>query len=198
MFNPYYIPLASLLPPPKETTKVHHIRKPAIPRCKSIKFRATFPKAESYGLHQVKEVVFALGLGPCGKHVLKLTHTVTDDLLTIVQTSRAPDDLEGPILEKTRAAEQALSEDRKLRAYYGPRLTRSEFVTTGHLWWKKTIEIKPENVHIKGLLTPQQVADYEAIIKAQRVAAKAWLDRLEVKTFVYKMSDVHGRIEVIQ
>lgn len=166
---------------------------------KSIKFRATFPQVESYGLHKIKEVVFALGLGPCGKHVLRLEHTVTEDLLTIIQTSRDPEDLEQPYLYELEALtyeiqlhSAAVDERRKLLRTFG------ETYTTGHLWWKKTHVMTVDTRHLKDLLTDEQKKANFARQDEIKKAAREWLKRLEVKTFVYKMSDVHGRIEVIQ
>ncbi|WYW04209.1 hypothetical protein Kallioja_00011 [Pseudomonas phage vB_PpuP-Kallioja] len=85
-----------------------------------IKFHASFPEPERYGLMKVTEVVFKLGLGPCGKHVHNLAYEVTDNLLTITQRA-------------------------------------TELDSVGH-----------------------------------------WFKRVEIKTFVYKLSDIHGRIEVVK
>ncbi|WYW04261.1 hypothetical protein Kompost2_00011 [Pseudomonas phage vB_PpuP-Kompost-2] len=173
---------------------------------KSIKFRATFPKAESYGLHQVKEVVFALGLGPCGKHVLRLEHTITEDLLTITQTSRHPDDLEEPggvwsakyKLERHERAVDQMMRDRPMARLYIPEYR----VVSGFLWWAKYEEIKPEPLPEmpppEGLLEPAEKAALELELRELYKAHADWRDRLEVKTFVYKMTDVHGRIETIK
>lgn len=178
---------------------MRHVRHQPHPQTKSIKFRATFPQVESYGLHKVKEVVFALGLGPCGKHVLRLEHTVTEDLLTIIQTSRDPDDLEQPLIHELKALtyqihlhSAAVDERRKLLRTFG------ETYTTGHLWWKKTHVMTVDATTIKGLLTDEQKVENFRRQDEIKKAAREWLKRLEVKTFVYKMSDVHGRIEVIQ
>lgn len=85
----------------------------------SIKFLASFPKKDSYGLLQVNEVEFKLGLGPCGKHVHNLRYEVSDHLLTIIQRSTVPGD-------------------------------------------------------------------------------SKWFKSVEIKTFIYKLSDIHGRIETIK
>lgn len=54
---------------------------------KSIKFRASFTQPDTYGLAKVKEVVFSLGLGPCGRVVTKLDYEILGDLMVIRQTS---------------------------------------------------------------------------------------------------------------
>lgn len=56
---------------------------------KSIKFRAAFPKKESYGLLQVADVEFKLGPGPCGRDVVKLNYKLNEHLLVITQESVA-------------------------------------------------------------------------------------------------------------
>lgn len=175
---------------------------------KSIKFRATFPKAESYGLHQVKEVVFALGMGPCGRHVIHLTHTITEELLTITQMSRHPDDLEEPgadvwpakyKLDRHAEAVREMGRHRPCVVFnmFPPMFKK----VSGYLWWAKYEEIKrdpePEPEPPKGFLEPPEKEALEAQIREFYKAHSAWRDRLEIKTFTYKMSDVHGRIETI-
>ncbi|WP_449640131.1 hypothetical protein [Pseudomonas sp.] len=54
---------------------------------KRLKFRASFPQPESYGLLKVTEVVFEHGLGPCGRIVTDLDYEVSETLLVIHQTS---------------------------------------------------------------------------------------------------------------
>jgi hypothetical protein len=59
-------------------------------RVKSIKFRNTMPKKESYGLMQVVESTFKSGEeGPCGRWVESLAYNVTGSHLVIVQESYA-------------------------------------------------------------------------------------------------------------
>lgn len=174
-------------------------------RVKSIKFRATFPKAESFGLHQVKEVEFKLGLGPCGKHVLHLKHEIADDLLTITQWARNPDDLEEPT-NSTWAIQEKLERHAEARKdpihTYEVEVSPAQVVERG--WWifkssctygpiMKTIE-RPNRY----LLEPSEVTALHDQITAIYKAHQEWQDRLEVKTFVYKMADGHGRIEVLK
>ena len=95
-----------------------------------IKFRASFAEPGSFGLIKAKEVVFQLGLGPCGRFVTALDWNFDKDHLVVMQTSY-PEEPPAP-----------------------PKGWRSWFIE------------------------PQQ-------------------DDVEIKTFVYKMSDVHGRITAL-
>ena len=173
---------------------------------KQIKFRATWPDAGSYGLIKVREVVFELGLGPCNKHVLHLKHEITSELLTITQTARNPDDLEEPRawwpvqhkLEKHEQAERQMMRDRPMAFVMMP----PRFKVTGWLWWTKYEEIKPDPLPNVAphpdLLEPAELAALKAELSELYKAHAAWGDRLEVKTFTYKMDDIHGRIEVLK
>ena len=169
---------------------------------KAVKFRATFPKAESYGLHQVKEVEFKLGLGPCGRHVIDLAYAIHDDLLKITQSSRLPDDLEAPVCNhRARLHQHMLAKDR------GPTIHKTlikpeQVVKSG--WWifesTCTYPAVYETVEVpnKDILTAAELVELYNLMDYGNKAYKAWQDRLEVKTFVYKMADVHGRIESIK
>jgi hypothetical protein len=173
------------------------------PPIKALKFRASWPDPGSYGLIKAREVIFELGLGPCGKHVLKLAYEVTEDLLTVTQTSRQPDDLEPPT--------EGLSAIYKLQKHeLARRLQRpgqmvpraGETSTSG--WWIFKSSFTPLTMVFEepephpDTLTMAEVIDLQVIEQAHKKAYQEWRDRLEVKTFVYKMSDVHGRIEATQ
>ena len=106
----------------------------------SLKFRASFVQPESFGLLKVKEVEFKLGLGPCGRHVTSLSHHITADLLTIVQVSRLPDDLEPPDGSEAQIAKRKLREDEDLHrrnrhmfVSYEPEPTHEQ-VIKGYRW----------------------------------------------------------------
>lgn len=130
----------------------------------SIKFRASFPEKESYGLIRVKEVEFALGKGPCERFVETLSYRVTDGLLVVTQTSHATPRPYPPFAAKD-AYEMAQA--------CKPR------------WF--------------GLLGSGIGYDYNMRIhEAIKTAVKAWRETEEIKDFVYKLSDIHGRIEVLK
>jgi hypothetical protein len=171
---------------------------------KSIKFRASWVDPGSYGLVKARECLFELGTGPCGKHVLKLDCEVTEDLLTITQTARHCNDLYEP--QEGLAA--VLKLDRHERAKRDQRPGRmvpvaGESYTTG--WWifKTTwsgplmMRMEEPEPH-KDILTLAEVVELQEAKAAYQKEYAAWRDRLEVKTFVYKMADVHGRIEIIK
>jgi hypothetical protein len=131
---------------------------------KQIKLRASFPEPERYGLMKVTEVVFKLGEGPCGRHVETLAYSVTDQLLTITQTSYAT--------------------PRPYPPYAGQEA--AEFAESQRPRWF-------------GLVGCKSAFEYnQGISKAIRKAIMAWRDDCEIKEFVYKLSDVHGRIEVLK
>lgn len=166
------------------------------------KFRASWVDPNSYGLVKAKELTFELGLGPCGRHVVSLGVAITDDLLTIKQWSRSPELLHEPQCD----AKWKLERHQRLERTYRPAVTlkRQELRVTGMLWWRKeewvdVIEtthgdaVKPE-----GLLEDSEVAELQDQIRKYYSAVTKWNDDLELKTFVYKMADVHGRIEVVK
>jgi hypothetical protein len=171
------------------------------PILKALKFRASWPDPGSYRLIKAREVIFELGLGPCGKHVLALAYEVDEHLLKVTQTSRQPDDLEPPTeglsaIYKLQKHDLARRLERPLRTGMKPGKTH----TTG--WWIfKSTWSEPPMLTLEqpephpDTLTMAEVIDLQVIEQAHKKAYQEWRDRLEVKTFVYKMSDVHGRIE---
>lgn len=167
---------------------------------KLIKFRASWVDPNSYGLVKAKEITFELGLGPCGRHVVDLAFEVTDDLLTIKQWSRSPELLHEPRC----SAKWKLDKHNRLERSYRPTVTlkRKELRTTGWLWWEKSEWVDVTETTIgdavkpEGLLEDSEVAALKAQMRAYQKAMQEWHDDLELKTFVYKMADVHGRIEM--
>lgn len=181
-----------------------HKRWPSITRVQSIKIRASFPQPESFGILRVKDVEFKLGLGPCGRHVTHLSHSIKDDLLTIVQESRLPDDLEGPDYGAYSKARRALEDDARLHRLNPPVLfyvPKFEQVIKEYRWgfWPiyESVEIKPPEVVVEGALTKEQEAAHRKTMDDYATELSAWRGRNEVKTFIYKIADIHGRIEVV-
>lgn len=167
---------------------------------KGIKFKAAWPDAGSYGLIKIREVVFELGLGPCGKHVLHLDHTITHELLTITQTARNPDDLKFQhsdellsLLHKKTVHTDACHKIRMEVAKHPKEIDVGS-------WWRGS-QIVPLTIdvsHIKGKLEADQLAALEFRIEEIKKLHAEWRDRIEIKTFTYKMTDVHGRIEALR
>jgi hypothetical protein len=180
--------------------QVPRLHQSALP-LKALKFRASWPDPGSYGLIKAREVIFELG--PCGKHVLALAYEVDEHLLKVTQTSRQPDDLEPPT-EGLSAIYKLQQHENAKRMQRPPRLVAKPGETTTSGWWIFKSSFTPvvmgfeEQEPHKDILTMAEVIDLQVIEQAHRKAYQAWKDRLEVKTFVYKMSDVHGRIEATQ
>uniref|UniRef100_A0AAU6W3B9 Uncharacterized protein n=1 Tax=Pseudomonas phage Lepni01 TaxID=3138536 RepID=A0AAU6W3B9_9VIRU len=179
----------------------------------SIKFRSSWVDPNSYGLVKAKEMVFEMGLGPCGRHVTELRYEVDEDLLKISQWSRHPCDLAPPTddyynacrkIDRHEDAERLYERERRLAGYCGlGRLVRpEETVTTGFWWWKRTYTIPaetlPEIPKPEGFLEATELAALKAHRSAIWQAHAKWQDAVEVKHFIYKMADVHGRIEVVK
>lgn len=131
---------------------------------KRIKFHASFPEPERFGLMKVTEVVFKLGLGPCGRFVESLTHKVEDGLLTITQTSHGTERPYPP---------------------YAGRDTFELAMANRPRWF---------GLVGNGVAYHYNMHVYESI----RTAIKHWRDDTEIKEFVYKLSDIHGRIEALK
>lgn len=131
---------------------------------KRIKFHASFPEPERFGLMKVTPVVFELGLGPCGRHVESLGHRVTDHLLIITQTSYA----------------------NALPALFHEHMAHAQFL---------------ERESTPGIFSTIAERDYHMRHKRALMDFKQTLrsynDSCEIKEFIYKLSDVHGRIEVL-
>uniref|UniRef100_A0AAU6W306 Uncharacterized protein n=1 Tax=Pseudomonas phage Ghuch01 TaxID=3138535 RepID=A0AAU6W306_9CAUD len=151
------------------------------PPISAIRFRASWPEPGSYGLIKAREVEFKMGLGPCGRVVTHLAYTVSGELLTIKQTSYPPE-----------LADSRWLEERKFKASLP-----QDIITGG--------EIIPVNLGLFGfrksfLRSPVEIQRAEIsesskkILKEFEEHRKARRDACEIKTFIYKMSDVHGRI----
>lgn len=175
---------------------------------KSIKFHASVPQPESYGLLKVCKIEFALGLGPCGRHVTELHHKIEGDLLTITQCSRLPDELEPPdgsaatsALFKIRKDDELLADakrwDHIRPIYYVPPAQHIKYFRWG--FWPVFEEVvePPKTVVIDGALSLDERAALEKTITDYAAAKRAFWRGLETKQFVYKISDIHGRIEVV-
>lgn len=138
----------------------------------SIKFRCSFPEPERYGLMKVAEVVFKLGLGPCGRWVTELSYEATDGLLKVTQTSY-PDNYESIRRTAERLFEDVTLDAKRIEKHgYGDVKTMTPT--------KDRHERKKERFH------------------AISARAHELQDQVEIKEFVYKMADIHGRIEVLK
>jgi hypothetical protein len=176
---------------------------------KSVKFHASIPQPESYGLLKVSKVEFALGLGPCGRHVTELHHKIEGDLLTITQYSRLPDELEPPDSSAAVSARYKLhADDALLRDAKRWELNRSIYYDVAperrikYFRWgfwpvfEEVIE-SPKTVVIDGALSFDERAELEKAISDHEAAMRVFWRGLETKKFVYKIADIHGRIEVV-
>ncbi|QZA71323.1 hypothetical protein ALEA_10 [Pseudomonas phage ALEA] len=138
----------------------------------SLKLRASFTQPETYGLSKCATVEFSRGLGPCGRWVSKLGYVVDRDLLRITQISFG--------IDLDAKADEFLKDIRKLN----DEAKRIEKFGYGD---------------VMAMTLSQQ--EYEHRLVALENLGKecelAFRDR-EFKEFIYKMSDVHGRIEVIK
>lgn len=59
------------------------------------------------------------------------------------------------------------------------------------------VEKAPAKVIIQGALTKEEIAELEKVVADYRMQKIEWLERLETKKFIYKIADIHGRIEAI-
>uniref|UniRef100_A0AB74UPW9 Uncharacterized protein n=1 Tax=Salmonella phage Phylax-28 TaxID=3349226 RepID=A0AB74UPW9_9CAUD len=138
----------------------------------ALKLRASFTQPETYGLSKCATVEFSKGLGPCGRWVSKLGYVVTADLLTITQISFEID-----------LASKA-----------------DEFLSGVHELNHEAQRIEQHGYGNVMAMTLSQ-HDYEhklvALENLGEECNQAFKGR-EIKEFIYKMSDVHGRIEVIK
>jgi hypothetical protein len=176
-------------------------------KVKAIKFSASWVDPGSYGLVKNRQVVFELGLGPCGRHVVDLAHTISEGLLTVTQWSRLPGELTPPDRSAALSADHKLEMHRHASQGWEPVITHygpPKVVTAG--WWifKSTFTVRgPEElVHNpnrpEGLLKPSEVIALQALVRDFWDSVRKWDEGVEIKTFVYKLSDVHGRIEVLK
>ncbi|WYW04453.1 hypothetical protein Mudajogi_00008 [Pseudomonas phage vB_PpuP-Mudajogi] len=134
----------------------------------AIEFRCSVPKENSYGLFQVTKTEFSKGDGPCGRHVLALYSNVTADLLTITQVTIAEDVTEQ--VAKFREGVERHQRDAKAITKHGYSSVMA--------------------------MTPSQ-RDYEHQLVALENLSKEIVEKAgkrEIKEFVYKMGDIHGRI----
>ncbi|WZX11471.1 hypothetical protein YZUPF006_000009 [Pseudomonas phage YZU-PF-006] len=175
---------------------------PAMPnnRASEVSFKVSRPGG-NYGLHKITETVFKLGLGPCGRHVLSLSAVVCEDFLRVTQHSRMPDDLEPPA--SPTEAYRSIAEHECASRWFRPVLLtikpEPEVYYTGFLWWRKkhirkADEPKPEARH--GFLTPEELETHKATVRAYEKAVHEWENRKEIKEFIYKITDIHGRITI--
>ncbi|QNJ57494.1 hypothetical protein [Pseudomonas phage PlaquesPlease] len=162
-----------------------------------ISFKVSRPDG-TYGLFKLSETVFKLGLGPCGRHVTKLSVSVDRDFLRVTQWSRAADDLDPPpcppneVYTKLARDECAMRNEPIIRLRLPPQV-----YYTGFLWWKKrhvVNEPAPLPEKPKGALDPEERERLSEIIRDYKRAFAEWESRVEIKEFIYKISDVHGRI----
>lgn len=170
----------------------------------SIKLRASFVQAETFGMLKVKEVEFKLGLGPCGRHVTHLSYDIKDGLLTIIQGSRLPDELEPPDRSAYHTARDKLEADDHKRRLFEPqlvRMTQLERIIKDYRWgfWPifEYVEVKATEAVLIGTLTDEQRSELVKIMDDYNTSVREWGAGYETKKFIYKISDIHGRIEVI-
>uniref|UniRef100_A0AAU6VZR8 Uncharacterized protein n=1 Tax=Pseudomonas phage Ghual01 TaxID=3138534 RepID=A0AAU6VZR8_9CAUD len=149
------------------------------PPIKAIRFRASWPDPGSYGLVKAREIEFKAGLGPCGRVVTHLSYTVSGELLTIKQTSYPPELAVSRWLEE-RQFKASLPKD----IVTGGELVSSRFGLFGRQFVWSPVEIQRAEISESS----------QKILKEFEEHHKARRDACEVKTFIYKMSDVHGRI----
>lgn len=173
---------------------------------KSIKFNASWVDPGSYGLVKARTVVFELGLGPCGRHVTELHHTINDGLLTVTQWSRDPEKLTPPDYGVALNAQHKVETHNQVSRTYQPTVTVKGLPRTSTSgWWifKSTMEFHqevqvPNPEKPEGLLEASELADLKALVTGYYDTVRVWEEGLEIKTFVYKMADIHGRIEVLK
>lgn len=134
----------------------------------AIEFRCSVPQENSHGLIKVVKTEFAKGDGPCGRHVLALYVDISADLLKITQVTIAEDATE--LITKFREGVERHQRDAKAITKHGYASVMA--------------------------MTPSQ-RDYEHQLVALENLSKEILEKTgkrEVKEFVYKMGDIHGRI----
>lgn len=118
------------------------------------------------GLH---ETTFKTGLGPCGRYVTELSYEIHSDLLVVSQTSY-PEDY-GHISKTGVTMMQNYFRD-------ATRIRQHGF---GNVQW----------------MTPSEEQHAAARKRSEDMQEKVseLLKQSEIKEFVYKLTDVHGRIE---
>lgn len=149
------------------------------PPIKAIRFRASWPDPGSYGLVKAREVEFKAGLGPCGRVVTHLSYTVSGELLTIKQTSFPPE-----LADNRWLAEQKFKASLPKDEVRGGELVSSRFGVFGRQFVWSPVEI----------LKAEISESSKEILNEFKKYREARRDACEVKTFIYKMADVHGRI----
>lgn len=175
---------------------------------KSIKFHTSVPQPESYGMLKVCKTEFKLGLGPCGRHVTELHHRIDGDLMTITQWSRDPNYLVPPNSDAVVKADLKIKRDQDLRRAHERQIgsfvtyTLRHRVLKGYRWgfWPiyEWVDLPaPKEVTIKGALSEEEITELNKTISDFEKATKVWMADLEKKQFVYKLTDIHGRIEVV-
>lgn len=137
-----------------------------------IKFHASFPEPERYGLMKVTEVVFTLGKGPCGRWVTNLTYEVQESFLKITQTSY-PDDFESIRRTAKRLFEDVVSDAKRIEKHgYGDLKTMTPTKDRHERKWERLRSVNARHHELH--------------------------DQVEIKEFVYKLTDIHGRIEALK
>lgn len=185
---------------------VHQCSPQATNKVKALKFNASWVDQGSYGLVKARTVVFELGLGPCGRHVTDLSHTINEGLLTVTQWSRDPEKLTPPDYGAALNAQHKVEVHNQVSRTYQPTVTVKgppRTCTSG--WWifKSTMEY-PHEVQVanpekpEGLLEDSELASFKALATGYHDTVRVWEEGVEIKTFVYKMADIHGRIEVLK
>lgn len=167
-------------------------------RVRMLKFRASFAKTESYGLMQVKEVVFwAREVGPCGRFVTQLSYAIDGEYLIVRQASRDPEDLVFKEAERLKEVEEILYKHRKAGELY----PKFKIEVKREKWYGPEVVVRTPISPIvphEDTLPSEQVWSLSAEMAKLQAESRAFRDRQEIKEFIYKMSDVHGRIEVIK
>ncbi|AUV61716.1 hypothetical protein HOS76_gp22 [Pseudomonas phage Henninger] len=173
--------------------------------CTSVTFRASWVDPGSYGLVKAKELTFGLGLGPCGRFVTLLRCEVDEHFVKIEQWSQ-PDDQPFPEckhLERVqRMLERSRTEHLRQEKFYRDSCIFNPGYWTGPWWNRKFVHMERqpfEFVPKRGeFFSAKEIELVDAILKDARESQWAWRKRNEIKQFVYKMSDVHGRIVTIK
>lgn len=141
---------------------------PEFRSCESVEFRCSVPRENSFGLLQVFKTEFKTGTGPCGRFVMGLKVEVTPELLRITQVSASEDISE--LLERFRKGLEKHTRDAASIERHG---------------FGSVMAMNPTERDFD-----HHLVDLENL--ATEITEKA--GKREIKEFIYKMSDIHGRI----
>ena len=135
----------------------------------------------SSGLIKAREVEFKLGLGPCGRVVVRLDFSVSEGLLTVTQTSLPPE-----LAENRYQAEKAFRASLPKDTVTGGELIASKggLFGLGTVYGWSPVEV----------LKAEISESSKEILNEFKKYREARQEAIEIKTFIYKMTDVHGRI----